>query len=315
MQLKKYLIPGLFAALSLVSCNDDDDAPGPIPERDRGEQAIEDDEAIQQYLATHFYNYEDFENPSEGFDYSVSIDTIAGDNSDKTSLADSENLMVKTVTQNEVDYKLYILKIREGEGEQPTFADSTFVRYRGELLNRTTFDQSPNPVWFDLPGFIGMNSNGQLARRGGVIPGFQNSLNEFKAATGYTVNSDNTVTWNNDYGIGIVIMPSGLGYFSQPQASIPPYSPLVFVVNLMRMNEADHDGDGIPSWMEDLDGDGNLFNDDTDGDGIPNHSDRDDDGDGTPTREEIIIHEDGTLEFPDSNGNGIPDYLDPDTFK
>ena len=84
------------------------------------------------------------------------------------------------------------------------------------------------------------------------------------------------------------------------------------------VEETDHDGDGIPSIMEDLNGNGYLFDDNTDDDlepfnvFIPNFLDPDDDGDGIITREEIIFNPDGSLTFPDSNGNGIPDYLDKD---
>ena len=88
------------------------------------------------------------------------------------------------------------------------------------------------------------------------------------------------------------------------------------------MKRTDHDGDGIPSIDEDLDGDGYLYNDNTDEEAernafgaflTVNFLDSDDDGDGTPTREEIIINADGSITYPDSNNNGIPDYLDPDT--
>ncbi|WP_372918510.1 FKBP-type peptidyl-prolyl cis-trans isomerase [Salegentibacter sp.] len=299
MRLKYLFFTGIIFSMTLFSCSDDDDEVEEVPERDRGEQAIEDDEALRAYLETHFYNYEDFENPGGDFDYVIRFDTIAGDNSDKTPIIDSENLIQKTYSKDDVDYNLYVLKVREGVGEQPTFADSTLVTYRGELLNRSTFDNAKTPVWFD-----------QL----GLIDGFTQGVVEFKGASGYSVNDDNTVNFNNDYGIGAVFFPSGLGYFSNSQASIPAYSPLIFSINLLSVNESDHDGDGIPSWMEDLDGDGDLRNDDTDEDDTPNYADSDDDGDGTPTREEIIINEDGSLEFPDTNDNGIPDYLDPDTF-
>ena len=47
--------------------------------------------------------------------------------------------------------------------------------------------------------------------------------------------------------------------------------------------DPDDDGDGFPTDSEDLDGDGDPNNDDTDDDGIPNYLDDDDDGDGIPT--------------------------------
>lgn len=303
MQLNKFFILSFIAALTLISCKDDDNGNTPeFEERDPEEQALTDADSINNFLDTHFYNYEEFENPDEDFDYMVRFDTIAGENSDKTPLSDEENLMMKTVVNDDVEYNMYVLKVREGEGQQPKFTDSTLVSYRGELLDLTAFDNASTPVWFDLG-----NPNLRIGFREGII--------EFKGASGYKVNPDNTLDFSEDYGIGAFIFPSGIGYFSSSQGSIPPYSPLIFNVNLFSVNETDHDGDGIPSWMEDINENNNIFDDDTDGDETPNFADIDDDGDGTPTRDEIIINEDGSIEFPDSNGNGTPDYLDPDTFK
>src|SRR5665648_951393 len=137
---------------------------------------------------------------------------------------------------------------------------------------------------------------------------------EFGEASGFVINEDNTVSWNNDFGIGAVFLPSGLGYFNASPPAIPIYSPLIFSFQLYGVNEAHHDRHGIPSSMEDLYSDGIMYNDDTSARRIPNYLDADDDGDGTATREEIIINEDGSIEFPDTNSNGTPDYLDPDSF-
>ncbi len=301
MRLNKIFILSLILALTLISCDEDDNRNTPeFEERDPEEQALADADSINNFLDTHFYNYEEFENPSDDFDYMVRIDSITGDDADKTPLSEEENLMVKTVVRNDIEYSMYVLKVREGEGQQPRFTDSTLVSYRGELLNLNAFDNASTPIWFDLTT---------------LIKGFTEGVVEFKGASGYKVNPDNTVDFNDDYGIGAIIFPSGLGYFSSSQTSIPPYSPLIFNVKLLRVNEADHDGDGIPSWMEDLNENRDVLDDDTDGDETPNFADLDDDGDGKPTREEIIINEDGSIEFPDSNGNGTPDYLDPDTFE
>ena len=92
------------------------------------------------------------------------------------------------------------------------------------------------------------------------------------------------------------------------QSSIPAYSPLIFSLNVYTTNQADHDADGILSFDEDVDGDGNPFNDDTDGDGIANFADIDDDGDGVYTINEYDTDGDGTPD--DTDGDGIPDYLD-----
>ncbi len=310
MKLNNLFILIVLTSISLISCKKDDDtAVEPIPVRDRGEQAIADDEALIAYLQTHFYNEEDFQNPSEGFDYKIKFDSIAGDNSDKTPLIDSELLSTKMVTRNEVEHKIYILKIREGVGTHPTFADSTFQNYRGELLNEFSFDNTANPTWFDHPGTF-TQSNPGIA-----VVALTEALVEFGGASGFSINNDNSVTFNNDFGVGAVFLPSGLAYFNSPTATIPAYSPLIFSFQLYSVNQADHDQDGIPSYLEDLDNDRIVANDDSDEDTIPNYLDVDDDNDGTLTKDEITVNEDGSITFPDRNGNGIPNYLDEDEFE
>lgn len=310
MRLTKLFILMVLTSISIVSCKKDDDNDlVEVPVRDRGEQALEDDEALIAYLQTHFYNEEDFQNPPEGFNYQIKFDSIEGANSDKTPLIDSDLLSTKKITRNEVEYNIYILKIREGEGPHPTFADSTFQNYRGELLNRISFDNTANPVWFDHPGTLSQTNPGI------AVVALTETLVEFGGASNFDVNDDNTVTFTNDFGVGAVFLPSGLGYFNRPQPTIPTYSPLIFSFQLYKVNQADHDQDGIPSYLEDLDGDRIVVNDDSDKDRIPNYLDRDDDGDGTLTRDEIIVKADGSVVFPDNNGNGIPNYLDPDEFE
>lgn len=315
MKLSKLFIFCLTAGL-ILSCNKNDDDIETTPPRDRGEQAIEDDQDLVDYLSTHFYNYEEFENPSENFDYVVRFDTIQGENANKTPIIESDKLITKTVNYEGVDQQLYILKVREGEGQKPHFTDSTLVAYQGELLNSSVFDTNlKTPSWFSLESYQIRGTNGNIAKTGGSIKGYTEGLEEFRAATGYQVRPDNTIEWENDYGIGAVFIPSGLAYFNSPQSTIPLYSPLIFSINLYKVNVADHDKDGIPSYMEDLDNDGDVYDEDTDEDGLANHSDADDDGDGKPTRDEIRIEEDGTIVFLDKNSDGTPDYLDPDIFE
>lgn len=76
----------------------------------------------------------------------------------------------------------------------------------------------------------------------------------------------------------------------------------------------DDDQDGIPSENEDLNGNGNLEDDDSDGDSIPNYKDFDDDGDNVSTRlEKPDPNSDGNLDdSQDTDNDGIPDYLDTD---
>ncbi len=301
----------VLTSISIISCKkDDDNTIVPVEIRDRAEQAIEDDEALMSYLQTHFYNEEDFQNPAEGFDYRIKFDSIAGSNSDKTALIDSDLLETKVITRNEVDYTIYILKIREGVGAKPTFADSTFQNYRGELLNQISFDNTANPVWFDHPG------TRTQANQGIAVVALTEALVEFGGASNFEVNDDNTIQFTDDFGVGAIFLPSGLGYFNSPSptSGIPAYSPLIFSFQLYTVNQADHDQDGIPSYLEDLNGDRILANDDTDENRLPNYIDADDDGDGTLTIDEITINEDGTITFTDTDGDGTPDYLDKEIF-
>lgn len=74
------------------------------------------------------------------------------------------------------------------------------------------------------------------------------------------------------------------------------------------------DNDGIPAALEDINGNGDLEDDDTDLDGIPNYLDQDDDGDNVPTATENpnYTSTDGLINAQDSDGDGIADYLDMD---
>lgn len=94
----------------------------------------------------------------------------------------------------------------------------------------------------------------------------------------------------------------------------------------------DDDGDGIPTQLEDADGDGDLFDDDHDGDAIPDFVDvwsedgptGDFDGDGLTNTEEQAIGSnpytddtdgDGVIdanELQDTDGDGTPDWADED---
>lgn len=305
--MKKISILFLAVLIGLgIACSPDDDGFVPVPERDRTEQQLSDNDSLIGYLQTHYYNFGELQNIDN-----ISINDIeifelpkdqAGnylplpDPDNNRLLWGDANLITKTTRFQDVEYVYFILKLNQGQGEaRPNFSDAVRIKYTGNLQNEFVFDSAPNPVVFDLTN---------------VIPGWNRVLPEFNVAESFSINPDGTVQYFN-YGVGVMFLPSGLAYYATPPVGIMVYSNLIFKFELYQSEVLDHDNDGIPSYMEDLNGDFNLFNDDTDGDRIPNYLDPDDDGDGVPTRDEIIILEDGTIEFPDSNGNGIPDYLDP----
>ena len=290
--------------LITTSCKKDDDIPAPPPPRDRGEEAIRAQAEIEEFLETHFYNYEDFQTDPENF--KIKFDTIAGDNASKTPLIEQVDFVeVKDIIDTDVTYKLYYLNVRDGGGEKPHFSDYTINTYEGRLMNLDLFDSSVIPVRFNLV---------DTPTSSGIIRGLQQAIIRFRGASNVISNPDGTLTFEN-YGIGAVFIPSGLAYYQYPPPTggLNAYDQLIFSFELFESEVADHDNDGIPSYMEDLNGDGFLLNDDTDGTGGANYLDDDDDGDGRLTKYEIEIDGNGNITFPDVDGDGTPDYLDADS--
>jgi len=298
--IKLQFLIGISLVL-LVSCGTDDDAGRPQA-RDRQEVYLEDLAKINAFLNTHFYNEDEFQNTPAGADFEIKFDTIAGANAGRTPL--SQQVTTEVIARDGVDYQLFTLKVREGNGERrATFADSTLVSYEGTLLNGNVFDSSINSIWFDLPA---------------TIAGFTFGITQFNDASGIIPNGDGTLSYEGS-GIGAVFIPSGLGYFDRTQTGIPSYSSLIFTFKLRSVKTTDHDGDGILSKFEDLNGDRSVrssnFADDTDEDGRFNYLETDDDNDGILTKNENADpNGDGNpSDALDTDGDGIPDYLDART--
>ena len=282
--------------LIFFSCKKDDTNNIDIPIKDLSEQYIIENDSIIQFMKTHFYNYDDFSNLSSTDSPEIIFDSIIGDNLNKTPIYDQVSTLqisVKDANDNDVNHNLYYHIIREGIGDNPTVADSVFVSYKGLLFDGSSFDSRKNPIWMEAKN---------------LIRGFQEFLPLLKKGD-VKVNNDGTYDFI-DFGIGFVIFPSGLGYYQSGSVNIPAYSPLIFQVNMMTLNRTDHDNDSVLTINEDLDGDHNFNNDDTDSDNIPNYLDNDDDGDGILTINEYDKNSDGIAD--DSDGDGIPDYLDLD---
>lgn len=317
----KRILSVLYIAFLFLSCGDDDDDVMQVPPRLLSEVEPENRKEIITFLKTHFYNYEDFLAPPVDFDFKIKIDTIAGDNADKTPLIKQVDSAIINVSATEfsltdgeedIPHKYYYLNARFGVQEKvnPSVADSVFVRYEGKLLNGTSFDGSTtSPVWFDLARI-------QAPLQG--FRGFSEGMVNFKPGGNPIVNPDGTFVVEG-YGVGMIIFPSGLGGFNTFQSSIPQYSPLIFLIDLFTINVSDHDADGIPSIQEDVNGNGYLYDDNTDEEDekvagfslTVDFLDTDDDDDGVSTREEIS-DADGNIIFPYPSTGGIPDYLNPD---
>lgn len=309
------------ALLALLACNNDDDSNSGPTLRDLTEVTAENEADLQAYLKTHFYNYEQFENPPADFDYKIVFDTIAGDNAGKTPLIERPELRDTIIKIDDVPQKMYMLIARQGASEEhPLLGDQVVVKYEASYMNGIVQDASNVEVSFNTLG--------------GLTEGFAWFCTKLNVGTGYDAENqpdDGTIVWNNDYGIGAVFVPSGLAYYSSGN-----YNPYIFKVDMLAYSLADQDQiydfntrsyisspDGIPSRLEDLNGNGDPRDDDSDGDGIANYLDADDDNDGILTLYEydvlpdnnnngIIDEGDGDGIPDDSDGDGIPDYLDPD---
>ena len=81
-----------------------------------------------------------------------------------------------------------------------------------------------------------------------------------------------------------------------------------------KLNFCRMDDDGVATRCEDINGDGDPTNDDSDNDGTPDYLDADDDNDGVLTINENPDPLGNGIcgNGQDTDGDGIPDYLDPD---
>ncbi len=342
MKKGKIALSILCLVVGFLSCNKDDggDNITEVELRDRTEQQAKDKDSIVKYLNGHYYNASAFvNNPDPSIkDLIISelpSDGLVPDPDNNKLLMDAVEL--KTVTFSETNYEYYILNLNpNAAGEAPKFSDQIRVSYEGFTLDNKVFDNRVTPENLDLVS---------------LVSGWRKVMPLFNSAEMFVIQNDGVVDYMN-HGVGIMFLPSGLGYFSNPPpgSGIPSYAPIVFKFDLLQIFQNDHDNDGVPSYLEDLTGDGEFtFNtddavadDDTDGDNIPDYVDIDDDGDGISTKNEIVINkynrstkeevetlvlepneelirifkeDDGTytgttIVLTDSDNDGIPDYLD-----
>ena len=298
-----FKILSVFVICVVVASCSKSSGTDPEPLRDYATQYTADLALINTYIDTHYI--------TRDADYNVTFDTLlptGGHSSIRTDVA--FHLSDTTVLQNGVNYKIYYIKFREGTKNRPTQVDSVNVAYKGiNLLKSATFDQAITPTWFKLQE---------------VITGWSHILTNFHTGTYAPGTGGNGTTFDN-FGAGVMFLPSGLAYYSSSAGTIPSYSPIIFSFKLYELRYRDHDGDGILSkderrlsplvnanvrWKEnplgnDYNGDGSidtsttLYDSDGDGivdstesydidsDGYVNMYDIDDDGDHVLTRVEI----------------------------
>lgn len=339
MRKGKIALSILCLAIGFLSCNKDDGGDvTPVELRDRAEQQIADKDSIVKYLNGHYYNASAFVGNSDPSTKDLIItelpsDGLVPDPTNNTLLMD--DVQLKSVTFEDTVYEFYILDLNpNAAGESPKFSDQIRATYEGFTLDNEVFDSAVTPVDFDLVS---------------LVPGWRKVLPLFKGAESFVNNGDGTIDYMN-HGVGVMFLPSGLAYFNSGSTGISSYESIAFKFDLFQTSVNDHDNDGIPSYLEDLNGDGEFtFNtdadtkdgDDTDSDNIPNYFDLDDDADGVPTLNELepktytVDTNQGeqeptlgakefevsrsesegiitikTVTIQDSNNDGIDDYLD-----
>jgi len=227
---------------------------------------------------------------------------------------DSEgNLQLKsfTVTQDNQEYKLYYLVIREGEGKKISKSDDFFISYEGSVIGNSSPNEEIQPKElvsiaanpFDttnsqlrwLNGFR-IDQSGRLAPS--VVTGFYETLTKFRTAQSIDPNKpcqvmttglDGKVSISKplSFGIGVMIIPSGLGFYNRSNEGVLPYSNLIFKFDIVNNQYNDNDRDGIDDINE-----GINEGKDSDGDRIQDYQDTDDDNDGVSTRDELVFIED-----------------------
>jgi hypothetical protein len=269
----------LTLLIGLFSCNEDDTVS--IYVVPYAEQEPIDNAEIVNFLTTNYFNEEEFISPVAEFNFNIEFSNVETvDGYTRTPLIDyvgntinNFTIDTKSIIVGDVAHTLYILKVVQGQGaEKPRFCDEALLSYEGMTLDKIVFDNALNPVDLDLSA---------------TVKGFSESVSEFNIATNTVDNGDGTFTYQN-YGVGAVFMPSALGYYSQGVSIITPYSPLIFKLKIYGTTELDHDNDGVPSYLEDLNGNHDLIDDNTDSDDLPNFQDPNDDEDPILTINEDI---------------------------
>jgi hypothetical protein len=294
----KYYFILLVATISLFSCSKNDNAVSE-PLRDYSVQYATDLTDIEEYLQTYYITVT--EHPGFQDDQDVVFTKIPDGGTQPAIWSYKDNtgfpkLLSRDVNLHGITYKLYYLLLREGVGQSPCNVDGVLASYRGDYLERQAVS---NVTTLTVNKFEEVKNPQTILSLYSTVPGWGETFPQFKTGT-YTSNPDGTVSYN-DFGAGVMFLPSGLGYYATGSSSIPSYAPLVFSFKLYEIKRADQDADGIPSYLEDINGNGYMYDyrntayypttltnlDDTDADNIPDFLDVDDDGDNYTTKLEI----------------------------
>lgn len=203
----QYILVALGLMVSFSSCKKDEEKHNPI------QQAIDDEKAIIDYLETHYVD-------DEG--------TLRTIKNNETPI--KNNIKSKAITNNDIDYKLYYLTLKEGVGTNPKAIDSVYISYSGILLDSTSFQKKVSPHWMHLS-----------SSKSGYVTGFKEGTTFFKTGT-RVVNPDESFYYKNS-GQGYVFIPSGLAYGNRSLGNVPKNSPLIFKFDIQDVKAIEQDDD------------------------------------------------------------------------
>jgi len=135
---------------------------------------------------------------------------ISCNNNDSSNNPQTEADIIKYIEDHNLTAQksstgLYYVIEKQGEGSKPTSNSNVTVNYKGYFTNGTVFDQS---------SAAGISFNLQQ-----VIKGWTEGI-----------------TYFNEGGEGILLVPSNLGYGSKDYNGIPGGSVLIFDIKLLKVN-------------------------------------------------------------------------------
>ncbi len=219
--MKKVII--VFFTILLIStflsCEKDNDSEVLPQKRDYQTQYNEEIIKIENYLKTHSISV--VSNPGfpddQNVDYAVVPELDANSIWGTNPLVPNANVLTKLVTVEGVVHKIYYLKFRDGIGTSPNTNSQIKAYYKAVLLDAesTQFDISAD--------------GGENLPLNQLILGWQYILPEFKMGTILGVDQ------YEDFGAGVMFLPSALGYYDVSMGAVPPYSPLIFNFKLFNV--------------------------------------------------------------------------------
>lgn len=215
--VKKIILSILFISF-IASCEKEEPITSP-PIRDYQTQYNTEIVKIENYLKTHSISV--VNNPGLADDQNViysqvpslDINSIWGTD----PLVPNANVLSKMVSVGGVQHKVYYMKFRDGVGTSPSLSSRIKTYYKFSLLNDVTTHVQTST---DLGINLNMNN---------LILGWQNILPEFKTGT---ISGSNQY---NDFGAGVMFLPSALAYYERDLAGVPAYSPVIYNFKLFHI--------------------------------------------------------------------------------